>query len=174
MLKARFCNEVVIVWDFLCLSILNCLLIFLVQLIEWEGWCKICCPGTSCLFLGMCRKEPAWTGNDRGKPGELKVCTGKGGSVASQRKHKTAEKKHESGGHSYDSGVFWVLLSSSERCCGLTLPAASTTWQEAPLSLLRPSVFVLGMPLKVLSKCWLFHCSSHAYIPLPSFVMGVM
>lgn len=65
----------------------------------------MCCPGTSCLFLGMCRKEPTRSGNNHGKPGELKACAGKGGSVASQRKHKTAGNKHESGGHSYGSGV---------------------------------------------------------------------
>lgn len=94
--------------------------------------------------------------------------------MASQRKHKPAENKHGSDGHSYGSGVVWLSLSSSERCRGLTLSVASTAWQEAPLSLPIPSVFDLGMPLKVLNKCWLFHCSSHAYIPLPSFVMGVV
>lgn len=51
--------------------------------------------------------------------GELKAYAGKGGSVASQRKHKTAENKHESDGHCYCSNnddftdlihFFWKVL----------------------------------------------------------------
>jgi len=80
---------------------------------------------------------------------------GKGGSVASQRKHKTVANKHESDGHLYSSGI----SRSAERFCGPTLPAVSTAWQETCLSLPRLPVFVLGMPLKVLKK---FCCSFHA------------
>lgn len=130
------------------------------------------CPGTSCLFPGMCWEEPAWTGY---------LVASHGNQRPVQEKGKVRILKENTACWKASTKVMVIVTAvlSSGNHSVLRAAMASHCLRAALLGKKHPclskiSQLLLGVPFKILNRCRLFLCSFNAYIPSPSFVRGVM